>query len=106
MRHPANLFSILLFVALSALGDNTCLNFPAGLVPLSSVAYVTAANSAGDHLVVGALSGGLNALSQIPVPAATNQLFCEVQLAPQQFYANVYLPTAAERSGDFSAFAG
>ena len=88
-----------------------CLKFPANLVPLSSVSYVTAANSAGDHLVVGALAGGASALNalaaQIPVPTSTNQVFCDpqVQLAPQQFYSNVYVPTPAELSGNFSAFA-
>ena len=81
-----------------------CLKFPANLVPLASVSYVTAANSAGDHLVVGALAGGASALNalaaQIPVCDA------QVQLAPQQFYPNVYVPTKAEISGNFSAFAG
>jgi uncharacterized protein (TIGR03437 family) len=89
-----------------------CVNFPAGLVPFSAVNYVTAANSLGDHLVVGSLAGGpsgLNALiAQIPTPASTNQTFCDaqVQLAPQQFFASVYVPTQQELSGNFSAFAG
>ena len=46
--------------------------------------------------------------ASIPIPAFTNQTFCDaqVQLAPQQFYPNVYVPTAAELSGNFSAFNG
>ena len=46
--------------------------------------------------------------ASIPLPAFTNQTFCDaqVQLAPQQFYPNVYVPTAAELSGNFSAFSG
>jgi uncharacterized protein (TIGR03437 family) len=96
------------FLVLRVVAQSTCANFPANFVPFSSVAYVTAANSAGDHLVVGALAGGVNSLGNVPLPAATNQTFCDaqVQLAPQQFYPNVYVPTVAERSGNFSAFAG
>ncbi len=92
---------------LSAAGWAQCLNFPANVVPLASVSYVTAADPYGDHLVVGSLAGGLNALTQIPLPASTNQLFCgsQVPLAPQQYYAGVYVPTAAERSGNFPDFA-
>ena len=64
----------------------------------------------GDHLVVGVPAPGALSLiaANIPLPAFANQTFCDaqVQLAPQQFYPNVYVPTAAELSGNFSAFAG
>ena len=90
-----------------------CLTFPANLIPLTAVSYVTAANSSGDQLVVGALTGGLNTISQLPLPDYTNELYCDPpvqlaspQLAPGQYYPNVYVPSAAERSGNFSAFAG
>ena len=94
-----------------------CVNFPASLVPLSTVFYVTAANAAGDHLVVGTLAGGLSSLSSLPVAAFANQTFCaqvqpgqvqpgQVQLAPQQVYSNVFVQTADEQMGNFSAFAG
>jgi hypothetical protein len=93
-----------------ASGQSTCINFPAGFIPFSSISYVTAADSAGDHLVVGVPAPGALSLinASIPIPAFTNQTFCDaqVQLAPQQFYPNVYVPTAAELSGDFSAFSG
>jgi uncharacterized protein (TIGR03437 family) len=91
-----------------AVAQNTCANFPPNFVPFSSVAYVTAANSVGDHLVVGPLAGGVGSLGNVPPPASTNQTFCDaqVQLAPQQFYPNVYVPSMAERSGNFSAFSG
>jgi hypothetical protein len=85
-------------------------SFPAGFIPFSSIVDVTAADSAGDHLVVGVPSAG--ALSQIaaniPLPAFANQAFCDaqVQLAPGQLYPNVYVPTADELSGNFSAFNG
>src|SRR5580692_12759811 len=93
-----------------AQAQSTCVNFPAGFIPFSSISYVTAADSAGDHLVVGVPAPGALSLINvsIPIPAFTNQTFCDaqVQLAPQQFYPNVYVPTAAELTGNFSAFAG
>jgi uncharacterized protein (TIGR03437 family) len=93
-----------------AYGQSTCVSFPAGFIPFSSISYVTAADSAGDHLVVGVpAAGALSFISaNVQPPASTNQTFCDaqVQLAPQQFYPNVYVPTAAELSGNFSAFAG
>ncbi|HYL36029.1 MAG TPA: kelch repeat-containing protein [Bryobacteraceae bacterium] len=99
-----------------AFPDSTCTTFPTqaipGGIPFASIAYVTAANAAGDHLVVGALQGGVGGvnaiLGNIPLPSVPNQTFCDaqVQLAPQQFYPNVYVPTQLERMGNFSAFAG
>jgi hypothetical protein len=93
-----------------AYGQTQCIGFPAGFVPFSSISYVTAADSAGDHLVVGVPAAGALSFiaANIPAPAFTNQTFCDaqVQLAPQQFYPNVYVPTAAELNGNFSAFAG
>jgi hypothetical protein len=91
-------------------GQTTCINFPSGFIPFSSISYVTAADSAGDHLVVGVPAPGALALisANIPPPAFTNQTFCDaqVQLAPGQYYPNVYVPTAQEVAGIFSAFAG
>lgn len=87
----------------------TCVPFPSGLIPFTSIDYVTAADSAGDHLVVGVPSPGLlDALANLPLPAFTNQMFCDtqVQLAPGQYYPSVYVPTADESGGNFNAFAG
>ncbi len=93
-----------------AYGQTACVNFPAGFIPFSSVNYVTAADSAGDHLVVGVPAPGALSLivANIAAPAFTNQTFCDaqVQLAPGQFYPNVYVPTTAEVGGNFSAFSG
>ncbi len=91
-------------------GQTTCIDFPSGFIPFSSISYVTSADSAGDHLVVGVPSAGALAYinANIPLPAFANQTFCDaqVQLAPGQYYPNVYVPTAAELSGNFSAFSG
>lgn len=68
-------------------GQATCANCPAGFVPFSSIIYVTAADAAGDHLVVGVPApGAVNMIVSLPQPAFINQMFCdaEVQLVPQQ----------------------
>src|ERR1700678_2309542 len=86
--------------AAHACAQSTCISFPAGFIPFSSISYVTAADSAGDHLVVGVPAPGALSFiaATIPAPAFTNQTFCNatVQLAPQQYYPNVYVPTALE----------
>ena len=93
-----------------ASGQSTCISFPTGFIPFSSITYVTAADSAGDHLVVGVPSPAMFSFisANLPLPAFANQTFCDaqVQLAPQQYYPNVYVPTAAELTGNFGAFAG
>src|SRR5271154_1305799 len=107
---PVRLAFLFCLVLMGAWGQSTCVPFPPGFIPFSSISYVTAANFAGDHLVVGIPApGALAAISaNVPAPPFTNQTFCDatVQLAPQQFYPNVYVPTAAELTGNFSAFAG
>ena len=109
MRLTRIAFSVGLILA-RAHAQSTCVNFPAGFIPFSSISYVTAADAAGDHLVVGVPAPSALSLinASIPLPAFTNQTFCDaqVQLAPQQLYPNVYVPTAAELSGNFSAFSG
>ena len=94
-----------------------CLQFPAGAPPFESIHYTTDANAYGDRLVVGQLSaaaigtpnanrGGTEFLAHIALPEVLNQQFCDqVELASGS-YANVYVPTALERRGDFSAFNG
>lgn len=111
---PRNSFAGIAILAATivaqASAQSTCVNFPSNFVPFSSISYVTAANFAGAHLVVGvAAPGALSAIAaNIPTPAFANQMFCDaqVQLGPGQFYPNVYVPTAAELSGNFNAFAG
>ncbi len=111
-RARTKILALVALLSPAAFGQNTCVNFPSQEgIPFASIATVTAANNAGDHLVVGALPGGTSGLSAVnnnlPSPAFTNQTFCgQVQLAPQQYYSNVYVPTASERAGVYSAFAG
>ncbi len=86
-----------------------CQNFPSTFVPFASVTYVTAPNTVGDRLVVGALADPTTKAitDNIQLPVALNDIYCApVQLGPNNTYANVYVPTTAERSGDFHAFSG
>jgi len=102
-------FCLLAAFSLTRSFGQSCVSFPAGFVPFSSISYVTPADAAGDHLVVGVPApGAVNMIASLPLPASANQMFCdaEVQLAPQQFYPGVYVPTAAEQAGNFSAFSG
>jgi len=85
-------------------GKQSCTALTIDAVPFSAV-YSVVENIAGDKLVVAVPNPGLEQfLNGLPLPSAPNQEICNpVQLAPG-LYANVYLPTATERTGDFSAF--
>jgi hypothetical protein len=41
-----------------AFAQSTCVSSPAGFIPFSSITYVSAADSAGDHVVVGVPGAG------------------------------------------------
>lgn len=88
-------------------GKQSCLPYTTSTIPFTSIYYVTDPNAAGDQLVVGvpaALPGIFLGALPAPDPSLPNQQICDpVQLAPG-FYANAYVPTAAERGGDFGAF--
>lgn len=80
-----------------------------GTTPFSSVYFTTPPNAAGDSLVVGTpnpLDPTIQQLlSTIPSPNQTNQQICGgLKLAPG-VQADAYVPTLAERNGDFSPFA-
>ncbi len=90
-------------------GKQSCLPLTVDAVPFGNVYSVAGPNAAGDLLVVGVPNAGFaQFLSTFPLPdgSVPNQQICNpIQLAPG-LYANAYVPTAAERTGDFSAFAG
>jgi hypothetical protein len=82
---------------------------PSNYVPFTSIYYISAPDAAGDLLVVGSMTAAsYSGLSGVPLPnnESGNQLFCNpITLAPG-IVANAYVPTAAERTGNFSAFNG
>jgi hypothetical protein len=85
----------------------SCATFPADFIPPFLNVYTTDANALGDRLVVGTLSdGALDKINGLPAPKRINQKYCDqVQLAPG-VYANAFVPTKAERIGDFHDFQG
>ena len=87
-------------------GKASCRPFLLAQIPFQQLLYISDANAAGDRLVVGRPAPGLQALlAQVGDPEFPDQEFCEhVQLCPG-LYADTYIPTEAERGGDFSAFA-
>ena len=88
-------------------GKQSCMAVTVNAVPFSGIYSVAGPNANGDLLMVGRPNSGLTQfLQNFPLPNASNQEICDpVQLAPG-LYANAYIPTAGERTGDFSAFSG
>lgn len=81
-----------------------CATFPSGYVPFTQV-YESYPASSGS-IVVGAITAASYSelSSSLPLPSFPNQTFCvPIQLAPG-FYVTAYVPTAAERLGNFSAY--
>jgi len=80
--------------------------FPSGYVPFSQITSTTGPDpSSGDSVVVGHMSAAsYQTLTNLPVPQSVNQVYCSaVQLAANSSYI-AYVPTSAERTGDFSQF--
>lgn len=78
------------------------------IVPFTSLSTwgVVGPNAAGDYLIIGNIAGPIN-YTAVPLPSAINQQFCSTiplltSIAGRYFS---YVPTAGERSGDFTAFA-
>ena len=80
-----------------------CATFPSGYVPFTQI-YATYPANPGS-IVVGAMTAaGFGGFSTVPLPSSIGQTFCApVQLAPG-FWVVAYVPTVAERFGDFSAY--
>jgi uncharacterized protein (TIGR03437 family) len=93
----------------------TCASFPTQVVPFTSVYGVTAPIADGDLLVVAdpastdiyAIPGGPGAVGfgDLPLPQFANERYCSPVVLAPGCAATAYVPTAAERSGNFSPFA-
>ena len=81
--------------------------FPSGFVPFTSIYYIAGPDAAGNRLVEGNLDFTYNAFGTLQsiTPGTANQQFSDafIQLAPGQYFSNVFVPTAAELTGDFRA---
>src|SRR5262249_22485713 len=85
-----------------------CPSYPNGFIPFTQVdeKFIAGPDANGDRVIVGPST--LAALDTIrlslPLPQFPNEQFCaEVMLAPG-LLAVAYVPSAAERAGDFSSF--
>ncbi len=81
-------------------------SLPGGFIAFDSLTYMTGTNLAGDRLIVGAMDPTTgDPFVGVPLPnAMTDQQFCApVEIAPG-LRVMAYVPTAAERAGDFSTF--
>jgi hypothetical protein len=84
---------------------STCGMFPTGFIPFTTVYYVTQ-DSAGDTFVVGRpAQGAIAELQFIALPSSNNQQFCNPVVLETNYGVPAYVPTAAERVGNFSASA-
>ena len=80
-----------------------CETFPSGYIPFTQI-YTTYNLNPG-YLVMGAMNvQSYGEMTSLPLPSATDEMFCgPVQLAPGDYYY-AYVPTASERQGDFTAY--
>ena len=87
---------------------NATVAFPAGFVPPFTTVFSIAKDSAGDAFVVGGRpNGGIVAgLQLVPLPSALNEQFSNPVTLETNYTVPAYVPTVAERLGDFSAYAG
>jgi hypothetical protein len=87
-------------------GKESCLPFNTSTVPFSGVFAVTEANGDGDRLLLGSPNAGLmDFLKAVPESTSSRQQICDaLQIAPG-LWVNAYIPTAAEKAGNFSPFA-
>ncbi len=97
---------LLAFCSSATLSRAASIPFPPGLIPFNSIANETAKDLNGNMLVLGYTNVALlPALVSIPFPSSPNELFSgTVGLAPGIFFSNLFVPTPAQRVGDFSAF--
>jgi len=104
---PGSPFAAGTFPVSVATTNYACAAFPAGLVPFTTI-FSIATDTAGDTFVVGGRpAGGLvSALSSVQLPSASNERFCNPVTLETNYTVPAYVPTAAERTGDFSGYAG
>ena len=87
-------------------GKASCLPFNTNTVPFSGVFAVTEANGDGDRLILGIPDAGLRGLlNAMPDARSSRQQICDVLQVAPGLWVNAYVPTAAEKVGDFSSFA-
>jgi len=80
--------------------------YPANYVPFTSIFSITGPDLSGDYVVVGEMPpDGWSILQSLALPdTLARKIYCQpVEIAPG-LVVIAYVPTAAERTGDFSTF--
>ena len=101
-------------VQFSAPPNTSCAAFPAGFVPFTSVFSLSNPDSFGDQFLVGNTLqanasdplANYKAIENLPLPAVPNQTFCGSVTLATGYSVEAYVPTAEERSGDYSSDSG
>ncbi len=85
----------------------TCQFFPAKFVPFTKVWSTASATRNTDRIVLGQLTAAADeTVRSLRLPRTPNEQYCSpVALAPGLTIA-AYVPTAAEKTGDYSSFSG
>jgi uncharacterized protein (TIGR03437 family) len=82
-----------------------CAPYPSGFVPFTSIYSVAGPDANGDKVIVGTvLPGNLNQINQLLSPTIPDQEFCGTATLGDGYDVTAYVPTAAERAGNFEAF--
>jgi hypothetical protein len=80
--------------------------FPEGFTAFTNVYYVSSVAN-GDRIVAGNMSlSNWSQVLSLPAPEFPNQEFCGVVILGPGVSAHAYVPTPAEKAGDFSALGG
>ncbi len=87
---------------------SSCQAFPASFVPFARVHATVNATTGSDRMVLGEMVPGALGFvrAELPMPRSADEQYCDpVPLGPG-VTVNAFVPTAAEREGDYSAFSG
>jgi hypothetical protein len=102
----SKLFGLAIFICFGIAANAAAIPFPSDIIPFTSIASYTKGLE-GDVLVLGYTNPNLeSALAAVPFPSSTGEKFsnASIELAPGVFVSNLFVPTEAQRKGDFSTF--
>ncbi len=87
---------------------SNCQSFPAGFVPFVRVYSTVDATRGSDRMVLGEMAPGALDLvrTQLPMPRLAKEQYCDPVALGPGLTVKAFVPTVAEREGDYSAFSG
>ena len=83
-----------------------CKAFPVGYIPFDETSSIAGPDASGDFVVVGRMNGTKWTKFQtaITLPEILDQLYCDTVALTSDLSVIAYVPSASERTGDFSQF--